>query len=711
MTKLVSYNLGPPFKGMATQLDPIVAGAQGYFANVTNVTYDEVAAKPMPKVMQEVAQVPAYAYFLHYHFGYGWLSDTVFLENGMYNWGVRGARSKNNFTVSYVTSTTQSPAAFAKPKKYFGTSNPVTMGLVAPAAAPTPTAGARNNIVVAYTYTNYSAVATGDDLIESNPSPFTAAFKDGGSIAIVWPSDTRVTAVNVYATADNDPSGTLYYAGYLIKSGSPAGTTFSLASYSRDFNKPLNWGPGGYPENTVADVFFDHSPPGNVTCFSDKLHGTEASAADNAGGTLFYAENSVVGWTETGQPEYCPSVNKYRLSGNVQALVTLGTQTYAFLVDQVWAFSGQHSSAISARQVSSRRGVGVGKAKTVLSTPYGIVYASREGLVIFDGNDTRLICQEVFREFSDTDHWCAAYVDGIYYLCKPGTSVYLDNAQSWRIDLRNAQAPTATKSSIYFFSSHTLGIEGYVTPENQNGLSPVPWVEATAYAKDAYTYIQGYATSFQVGAYFCSLQAANSYKEPTLNRAWWGVVPDGKTYFSVLGYVPLGGRPPTWSANQTYTYNDTVYYNGSIYRSIDFSNTNKNPATQTTYWSVYTAWTGVPSTTDAKVPVCPYTEDPQVNRHNPLPITIQTHPQRLGPVHSLSKLRRARVDGSGTATVTLAFNADGARTFAREVTASNTRAVKFMLPASLYGDHFTLKVESTGGFTLRQVEAEGATNR
>lgn len=711
MTELKTYTLGPPFKGMATQIDPILAGQQGYFANVTNVTYDEVAARPMPKPMQEVAQIPLGQKFLFHHYGAAWISDSIFTPSGIYNWGIKASRSSKGFTVSYVTATSVLSGNFvyAKPKRYHGLESPVDMGIAAPTAAPTATNGTGGNITVAYTHVAYDLSSFNglvDNEVESNPSKLypdpttTTTLKDGGTVTFAWPSpaNARVTVTRIYATQAGDPSGTLYWVGDV---SNQATTTFSLSGKGRDTGKPLNWGVGGSPEDD-GDAYFDHSPPGKVTCFSDRFHGTEANSTENAGGTLFYAEDNVVGWTETGKPEYFPAVNKYILSGTVQAIVSIGTQTFAFLTDQIWAFSGQYSSAISARQISTRRGVGIGKAKTVQSTPYGVVYASREGLVLFDGSDARLICQEVFREFPYSDHLSSAYIDGIYYLSSDGSPY-----SCYRIDLRNPDNITVTKTDVSFSASCFLQADLNLSPKGvQLNASPAWWDSATSYVQGSVVKREyGNIYSVQPISVFCSTQDANAGNDPTLRDAKWALVPDGRLYLALVSFLQAGDDSPPWSSTQTYQQDDVVTYNGARYTSISASaniNHTPSPGVTTAWWTP-----GGPYS----VPVCPYTEDPQVNKIGFLPITMQTHPIRLGPINSISKLRRFRLDGSGTSSVTFSFDDNASRSYTRSVTASNSNPARHMLPASMYGDYFTLKVESSQEFSLRQVEAEGATNR
>ena len=47
-----------------------------------------------------------------------------------------------------------------------------------------------------------------------------------------------------------------------------------------------------------------------------------------------------------------------------------------------------------------------------------------------------------------------------------------------------------------------------------------------------------------------------------------------------IGYTPKGA----WSSSTTYNLNESVTYLGSLYAAILGTNTNKNPATETTYW-------------------------------------------------------------------------------------------------------------------------------
>lgn len=706
MTTLVTYKFGAPFKGVSRQFDPYVAATQGYLSKAHNVNYDYAGAiSPMPKLMKEVAQLNTPAYFMFYHYGAGWIYDDIRLTSGAYNWGLTAARTKANYTVSYKT-TIASNGSVGAPLKYRGTES-FPMGLIAPTAAATAgAAGAGGNISVVYTYLAISATESD---VESNPSPLYptpnsgVTLKGGTTITVTWPSWTgnaRVTHANIYATEEGSPDGTLYYAGYVTRS---AGSTFVVTS-ARDLTKPMNWGPGGTPENDY-DVYFDHSPPGNVTCLSNRLHGSEAGASDNDGGILFYAIDNQVGWTQSGQHEYFPKANLYKLAGTVQALVTSGTQTFAFLPDQVWAFSGQHSTAISARQLATRRGVQVGKAKTVQATPYGIIYVSQEGLTLFDGNDARLICRETLREFNDQDHWVGVYVDGYYYLCKPESG----GVDTWKIDLQNPENPIITTTDIGFWASFTLEQGSWLSPTGEAVLNQgINWNAATTYAKN-----QSFGEDIRQ---YVSLQNGNLNREAELRQDWWALIPNGQTFVLSSGFNIVTSPPPAWSATMAYSAGDVVSYNGSNFYA------NKATTGVTPTGAFGNDWTPHFNNNGYRQGVCPYTEDPNTNDSAPLQVDVLSNPLRLGKLNSVLGLRRFRVDGNlGNATITFwcdvpsgwTSGINGPEVYSKTVLVDNMYPQRYMLPMSLRGESFQFRIQSSqaGSFQFRQLEIEGSVNR
>ena len=66
--------------------------------------------------------------------------------------------------------------------------------------------------------------------------------------------------------------------------------------------------------------------------------------------------------------------------------------------------------------------------------------------------------------------------------------------------------------------------------------------------------------------------AASNNKQPDTQTSYWSLL--------TQGYANQGA----WSSSTAYTIGDTVTYNGSTYSSITVSNTNNQPDTATSYW-------------------------------------------------------------------------------------------------------------------------------
>lgn len=462
--------IGPEFIGYNGALDPAAINTK-YGVTAQNCRLDDGTLQGSWGPGTAIATLAANRMMIHYHPGVGWLDSDCMSEAGITNWAVRDTDTSGGDAVSYVTQITNGvpviPSASALtdyPLIYEGaTSN--HMGLRAPSAPPAVDAAGAGGLR-SYRYT-FVVEESGVAVLESNPSPALDSVAALGTIGFYGydggqsGTDTRVTHCYVYGTQEGDPNGTYYYLG---KSANVDPNTSYNDTGAIDVTAPLEHDAYGDLNNTVG-YFYDHSPMSNrVTCFSDRLHGSEASAGSGGAGTLFYGEGDTVGWCETGQPQYAPLNNKYKLQGTLQALLSLGSQTFAFLDDQIWGFTGAHSSAITAYQTGSNTGVRTMCGRTVKATPYGVVLLTREGLAIFDGQTTQLLADGIVdpRELLSEAIWTGAYRDGVYYLSS--------STRTFKFNLRSFPNVTVTQETTPAGAYHVASNSGYASSNIAEGL-------------------------------------------------------------------------------------------------------------------------------------------------------------------------------------------------------------------------------------------------
>lgn len=256
----------------------------------------------------------------------------------------------------------------------------------------------------------------------------------------------------IYRTMSGDPDGALYYVGKVTAMNGGVDVTYTdVAGVGELDGHTLDWGSGGSPSND-APPYGDHTPPAQLTVMSDRLHGGDASSEGEGAGTAFGANFDAVVWAETGQPEYMPIKNRYQLASTVQAMASIGPQTFAFLEDQVWSFTGAHSDAITANQTASQYGVRRNCGGTVWRTPGGLVHLAREGLAIFDGYNSRLLLDGILdeKELPLDVLYTGAFYDGIYYLS--------DGTKTYRVDMTSFPNLRVTTVAVGFTAAYVVTV-------------------------------------------------------------------------------------------------------------------------------------------------------------------------------------------------------------------------------------------------------------
>lgn len=391
---------------------------------------------------------------LYYHRGVGWLSSGQSYSNGYTNWACRDADDAAGNAISYVT---QIAAAnvFNVPRIYQGAAN-YPMGLTAPAAAPALTAGAGGNVQGQYTYVIESS---GVNILESNPSArVTPAVASGGVYTAVASGDARITHIYYYQTKDADPNGITYFVGRSTN----AAATLNAAGVAPNTSIPMNWGPGGSVDNPL--VTFDHSPLGQVTCFSNRLHGGEDVVDGNQSGTLFYAIGQYIGWCKSGTPQYAPLRNLWKVPSVVVAQVAHGESMYSFTDTGTWVHTGVNDTVIQTNLVQNAYLIQTLAGKTAIDTPYGIIYMSREGLVLMNEYRSILLTDTVIdQKLLTGGNLVGIYFDHKYYLMnelvQDASGAYVLGV--YEFDLRELPMPSSTyQAAKVKVTTHVLDVVG-----------------------------------------------------------------------------------------------------------------------------------------------------------------------------------------------------------------------------------------------------------
>ena len=231
------------------------------------------------------------------------------------------------------------------------------------------------------------------DGLESNPQPYPLKFTyvdndDWGVTLNLFASpDNRTIKINIYRTEINQE--TFYFAGSLDITANPLQFVDTVSDDQLDKSRPLTWGTGGNSSNPT--VVEDHGTAPPLSVLSNSLHATNDALGASGAGILFGAIGPTVRWSQLGYPEYWPEVNYFNVAEEVESIISWAGSTFIFTNNYVYAATGLVDSDISVRKTSASIGVYPGLGHLTKLTPYGVVYLSREGLVLFDGSNSRVI--------------------------------------------------------------------------------------------------------------------------------------------------------------------------------------------------------------------------------------------------------------------------------------------------------------------------------
>lgn len=402
--------------------------------------------------------------FVFYVDGLGWVTRSMDNALVRQNWGVRDNHGTwGNVTYMTAIASNGTPSV---PRIHYGGAN-YQLGLDPPATAPTSSAAAGTDVQYAYTW---AVKDSGTVLLESNPSDRSTSYAAGGNVTVTASADSRVTHTRVWATKTGDPDGILYLMDEI------AVPTVVVATTAVDTAQPLNWGYGGNLDDDLAVE--DHSSAATLTCLSNAMHGGENRSDGNFSGFLVASVDHWLVWSLSGQPQYWPIKNTYRLPEPVLAIITIGTVTYVFTQTSVWMASGATDSSLVISKTRVDLGPMLAAGKSVVSTPYGILYVSREGVMLFDGRDVTNLTREILPAsvIQASAYWCAGFVDDYYIFADAAGATYMLDLRGFPNRLALIKAATTDEGAVLAFSRMpTIGsvAEGlYVAYAGDNSLRP-----------------------------------------------------------------------------------------------------------------------------------------------------------------------------------------------------------------------------------------------
>lgn len=432
--------LGPFSKGLRTDVQAHLLAPDEATDNL-DVDYSSGALRGLPGPGAALAAtVTAGATFL------AWVGKNAWASSLFGDSSLNDANKADGTGISYRTQKTSATAA-SYPLRIAGATS-TRLGIVAPASAPsvaTSSGGSGTNKDYVYTF------ITADGL-ESNPSTragFSASSSDNLTVTMGSSSDPQVTGVRLYSTLQGQRSGTLYYRGDFAEGAVLVDTT---SDGSTDTTRPINWGVGGSASS--SSLPYDHSPAPDLTILSDNVHAVNEGSGAPGSGIVFGAKAHVLYWSMLGYGAYWPTVNQFPMNETIQAIVTAKTRTLVFTDSTVLAFSGYSDAALSSETVS-HQGILNGCGKTAIDTPWGVVWLSREGLVLWAGGEPQVISRMLrTKDLTAGGYTHAAYFDHRYYLFGATDTLVFD--------LRAFPAIQVTRSSVIATASH-------VTPYDPTG--------------------------------------------------------------------------------------------------------------------------------------------------------------------------------------------------------------------------------------------------
>lgn len=280
-------------------------------------------------------------------------------------------------------------------------------------------------------YYKYAITYETYDGLESNPQavPLLMSFdQDNWSMTfndIGDSPDKRVVRKNFYRTELNQE--TFYYLGSIDTGIYTFADTFTDAQLDR--TRPLTWSTGGNP-NSGGTYVEDHGTPPVLSVLSNSLHAANDALGNSGAGILFGASGSTVRWSQLGYPEYWPEVNYFDVSEEVEAIISWAGATYIFTSNNVFTAYGNSDDSISIKKSAASIGVYPGLGHLVKLTPNGVIYLAREGLVLFDGSNARVISLgKLSKSFLDPTlktFNATSFYDNKFYIFTSSETIILD---------------------------------------------------------------------------------------------------------------------------------------------------------------------------------------------------------------------------------------------------------------------------------------------
>lgn len=247
----------------------------------------------------------------------------------------------------------------------------------------------------------------------------------------VWPSDTRVTKVQLWrAAVTAGVVGTYFRVG-----GTGTATVRSVTTLVDDGSQTLGalglaWTWGGDPTQTLYTG--DHAPAPPLNVLADRVHAMASgiTAVSSMGIVGGFMGNSWR-WCVNGQPLYWPGYAEEILDARGEAAIVYPGFIALFTSQGFYAFSGYDDSAMSVRRLDAGHFIASGWGRSAKKTPYGTIYVSQDGLAVFDGTNTQLVLSEKLPNdyFVGYQLYTAGYY-GDYYVISTSRGVLL-------IDLRD----------------------------------------------------------------------------------------------------------------------------------------------------------------------------------------------------------------------------------------------------------------------------------
>lgn len=434
MPKPFTLTLGPFAKGLRTSIESRLLAPDEAFGN-SNCDYSAGTIRGIYGPGATIATATSGHGFIF------WAGKSAWRSTALGDSGLNDAPDSSGTGVSYVTQKTSATAA-TYPLIVKGAATR-RLGVAAPTVAPSST-DTTPDTTRWYKYTFFTADG------ESNPSPAGRGPDVQLAMTIPTSSESHVTGRRIYRS---DNGGTYYFVGELLDN---TGTAWPASGFPysepQDTTRPLNWGEGGNAAS--SSLPYDHSPAPNLTVLSDNVHSVTEGAGSNGSGLVFGAVGNVVRWSMLGYAHRWPTVNALPLPETVEAMVTSKAYTMALTDSGAYAFSGFSDSNVSVEKVSPL-GVAPGAGKTACETPWGVVWLSREGLVIWPGGEPRVISDALDpATLKAGGYTFAAYFDQAYYLFgASGTLVF---------DMRAFPAVRITASSVIATAAH-------ITPYDPTG--------------------------------------------------------------------------------------------------------------------------------------------------------------------------------------------------------------------------------------------------